>query len=75
MRPIQISMDESLLERIDGDSEAQSLGRSAFLRYVVARYLDEKRERDLVEAYRRAYSGGPVEDLLLPPIALAWPDE
>ena len=55
-RPIQVSIDEALLERIDRDPEVARRGRSAFLRAAATFYLAarEKREIDLsiTAAYR-----------------------
>jgi metal-responsive CopG/Arc/MetJ family transcriptional regulator len=41
-RPVQISIDEELLERIDEDAEAREKGRSAFIRAAVEWYLSAK---------------------------------
>jgi metal-responsive CopG/Arc/MetJ family transcriptional regulator len=56
-RPVQISMDEDLLARIDADPEALRDGRSAFLRKAVSFYLAAKERRELDEAITTAYSG------------------
>ena len=55
-RPIQISMDEELLARIDADAEVSRHGRSAFLRAAASFYLAAKERREtegrIAEAYR-----------------------
>ena len=54
-RPIQISMDEELLARIDSDEDAIREGRSAFLRAAASFYLAAKKRREtdrrIVDAY------------------------
>ncbi len=56
-RPVQISMDEELLERIDADPEAVQDGRSAFLRRAASFYLAAKARREIDEAITTAYAG------------------
>jgi metal-responsive CopG/Arc/MetJ family transcriptional regulator len=56
-RPIQISMDVDLLERIDADPEAREHGRSAFLRAAAELYLSAKEQRAIDDGIRRAYAG------------------
>jgi metal-responsive CopG/Arc/MetJ family transcriptional regulator len=56
-RPVQISIDDELLERIDADPEAREKGRSAFVRLAVRYYLGAKQRRDLEEQLLRAYEG------------------
>lgn len=77
-RPVQISMDPDLLERIDSDPEAQERGRSAFVRSAVELYL-AARERQRIEAgIRRAYGGqaGALEAEVLDLMsAQAWPED
>lgn len=75
-RPVQISLDEQLLRRIDADPQAREVGRSAFIRAAVLTYLEAKRRRSTDEAIRRAYEGkadellADVEDLMG---AQTWP--
>ncbi len=75
-RPVQISLDEGLLRRIDGDPEARRKGRSAFIRSAVEVYLAAKKRRSLDAAIEKAYAHDAdavleeVEDLLG---AQAWP--
>jgi metal-responsive CopG/Arc/MetJ family transcriptional regulator len=76
-KPVQISLDGDLLQRIDRDPEAKKLGRSAFIRNAVSTYLQAKERRDVDAAIRKAYGAKAddlveeVEDLLG---AQAWPE-
>ena len=77
-RPVQVSIDESLLRRIDRDPEAKKSGRSAFIRSAVSLYLRAKERRDVDDAIRTAYDGKSaalleeIEDLLG---AQSWPEK
>jgi metal-responsive CopG/Arc/MetJ family transcriptional regulator len=77
-RPVQISIDEELLERIDEDPEAREKGRSAFIRAAVESYFSAKEQREIEARLVRAYSGqadvmrAEVQDLL---DAQTWPSE
>lgn len=77
-RPVQISIDEELLERIDEDPEVREKGRSAFIRAAVESYFSAKEQREIEARLVRAYSGqadalrAEVEDLLN---AQTWPSE
>lgn len=69
-RPIQISIDEELLRRLDADPDARQRGRSAFVRTALRFYLEEKQRRDLEAQLGRAYQGhadellGEVADMI-----------
>ena len=56
-RPVQISIDEELLRRLDADSDAQRQGRSAFVRTAVRYYLEAKQRREVEARLQRAYQG------------------
>jgi metal-responsive CopG/Arc/MetJ family transcriptional regulator len=56
-KPVQVSLDTDLLERIDRDPETRALGRSAFVRRAVERYLAAKERRDLEAQIAAAYRG------------------
>ena len=77
-RPVQISIDTQLLQRVDQDPEAREKGRSAFIRSAVEAYLSAKERRQLEARLVRAYSGqadallSEVEDLLE---GQTWPSE
>jgi metal-responsive CopG/Arc/MetJ family transcriptional regulator len=69
-QPVQVSIEKSLLKRIDTDPETKKLGRSAFIRSAVELYLRAKERRAVDESIRRAYSGKrdelltEIEDLI-----------
>jgi len=77
-RPIQISIDTNLLNRIDKDPEVRQRGRSAFIRSAVELYLNAKRRRAVDQRIARAYEGqadamvDEIADLIG---AQAWPKE
>jgi metal-responsive CopG/Arc/MetJ family transcriptional regulator len=54
-KPVQISIDTDLLERIDRDPEARTRGRSAFVRSAVERYLAAKERREIEAQIAAAY--------------------
>jgi len=60
MKPIQITIDESLLAELDASEEVRREGRSAVLRRAAAEYLARRRRDQVSESYARAYgeSGG-----------------
>ena len=75
-KPVQVSLDTDLLERIDRDPETRRAGRSAFIRSAVELYLDAKRRREVETRLARAYEG--QSDSLLDEIAelvdrQSWP--
>lgn len=77
-KPVQISLDERLLERVDADPETRAHGRSAFVRLAIAQYLSAKERRQIDARIVAAYRGkadelaGDVADLM---DAQAWPDD
>ena len=77
-KPVQVSIDENLLQRIDRDPEARRSGRSAFLRHAAELYLRAKRRRSIDASIRQAYGGREaalqqeIEGLME---VQAWPDE
>jgi metal-responsive CopG/Arc/MetJ family transcriptional regulator len=77
-KPVQISMDTRLLERIDADEETQRLGRSAFVRSAVELYLTAKQRRRTEERIALAYRGH-ADELLAEAADLmeiqAWPED
>jgi metal-responsive CopG/Arc/MetJ family transcriptional regulator len=56
-KPVQISLDPELLERIDSDPETREKGRSAFVRQAVRYYLAAKRRREIDHQIAHAYQG------------------
>lgn len=77
-KPVQISIDTALLERVDKDPETRREGRSAFVRKAIEGYLAVKERRE-VEARIAAAYGDQSEALLREAAALmpsqVWPDE
>lgn len=75
-KPVQISLDTELLRRIDSDSEARQVGRSAFVRTAVLLYLEAKQRKAVDQQIRKAFAGKAegvsveVEALMA---AQAWP--
>lgn len=59
MKPIQIMMDESLLQSLDEDEEVRKEGRSAVLRRAVAEYLERRRARRIAAQYQAGYKENP----------------
>jgi metal-responsive CopG/Arc/MetJ family transcriptional regulator len=77
-KPVQISLDRELLQRIDRDPEARSQGRSAFIRSAVEVYLTAKKRRELEERLTNAYSGqgdSMLEEVVELLSGQAWPSE
>jgi metal-responsive CopG/Arc/MetJ family transcriptional regulator len=77
-KPVQISLDTELLDRIDQDPETQAEGRSAFVRKAIEGYLAVKQRREIDAQIAAAY-GGHVEQMLADAVDLmdaqAWPAE
>jgi metal-responsive CopG/Arc/MetJ family transcriptional regulator len=77
-KPVQISLDTSLLKRIDRDPETRKLGRSAFVRSAIELYLRAKERRETDDAIRRAF--GSQADTMLSEVesfleTQAWPEK
>jgi metal-responsive CopG/Arc/MetJ family transcriptional regulator len=77
-RPVQISIDSALLERVDADPETQTRGRSAFVRSAIERYLALKSRQQIDRQIAGAYQGNA--DALLDDVTglmdiQQWPDE
>lgn len=77
-KPVQISLDEKLIARIDRDAQTKREGRSAFVRDAVQLYLEAKRRRATDAAIAAALAPrkrellGEVEAMLE---GQSWPDE
>lgn len=77
-KPVQISLEPELLERIDADHETRTRGRSAFIRAAVERYLAAKARRRIDSQIEAAYARGADKALRdAEPLidAQAWPDD
>jgi metal-responsive CopG/Arc/MetJ family transcriptional regulator len=77
MKPIQITIEERLLQQLDADDEVKRKGRSAVIRQAVFEYLRRRRRAEIAAAYERAYGGKPAADVDWAgwTSAAAWPDE
>lgn len=77
-KPVQISVDVDLLERVDADPETRTAGRSAFIRSAIERYLAAKErqkiERQIAKAYRGQADRALAETASLVD-AQAWPQD
>lgn len=77
-KPVQVSLETELLDRVDADPETRAHGRSAFVRSAISQYLAAKERRQIdariVAAYRGQASDALAEvaDLM---DAQAWPDD
>jgi metal-responsive CopG/Arc/MetJ family transcriptional regulator len=77
-KPVQVSIDSELLQRIDRDPEARAKGRSALIRSAVELYLSAKGRREVEACLTRAYAG--QDDAMLDEVVelmggQAWPSE
>lgn len=75
-KPVQVSIDVELLQRIDADPETREKGRSAFVRSAVSSYLAAKRRKAIDGAISTAY--GDAADAMEAEVsdfldAQAWP--
>ena len=77
-KPVQISIDEELLRRVDADPQTVAEGRSSFVRSALRMYLRAKERSRVDESIRAAYDGQAdemleeIEDLLG---AQTWPEK
>ena len=75
-KPVQISLDEELLRRVDADTETKRRGRSAVVTSALLLYLQTKRRRAVDDTILRAYPD-PAKGMLdeIEPLiqAQAWP--
>lgn len=61
MKPVQVILDEELLERLDATPEVKKYGRSAVLRQAAEEYLHRRDSREIAERYAAAY--GQASDI------------
>ena len=71
-KPVQISLDTRLLERVDRDPQTRKEGRSAFIRDAIELYLAARRRRTIDAQIFEAYAD--VDDELLAE-ATEWMEE
>jgi metal-responsive CopG/Arc/MetJ family transcriptional regulator len=77
-KPVQISLEIDLLERIDADAETRQLGRSAFIRAAVERYLAGKARRQVDARIAAAYekkAGASLAEIADLVEGQSWPDD
>ena len=55
MKAIQVTFDETLLERLDRSPAVRERGRSAVLREAAAEYLKRRDAEDVARRYRAGY--------------------
>lgn len=70
MKPVQILMDEDLLQTVDREAKRQKSNRSTLVRAALVAYLKTARRRTLDERYRRGYEQSPEQ----PEDISAWED-
>ena len=76
VKPVQISIDTELLQRIDEDPETRKRGRSSFVRSAVELYFKAKQRKRIETRIFEAYHGqadtlaAEVSDLIE---GQAWP--
>jgi len=77
-RSVQITIDEDLLEEIDGREETRRNGRSAIIRRALRLYLAMCRRREIDASYARGYGDGepgPEREFSDLMGAQEWPEE
>jgi len=77
MKPVQVMLDERLLEELDATEEVAREGRSAVLRRALEDYLRRRRLVTIRERYERAYGAEPGlgEDFVGWTEEGTWPEE
>ena len=77
MKAIQISIEESLLERLDRHSEVKKRGRSAVLRQAASEFLARSADAEIANQYRAGYADrdGLGDEFNGWPGEGEWPDE
>ncbi len=60
MKPIQVTFDDALLERLDRHPTVRELGRSAVLREAAADYLARKDAEEVDRRYQAGYRDTPA---------------
>ena len=77
MKAIQVTFDETLLERLDRNPAVRKRGRSAVLREAAAEYLKRQDAEDIARRYRAGYRDASSLDDELEGWAAegAWPEE
>ena len=58
MKPVQVTFDDALLDRLDRHPTVRARGRSAVLREAAAEYLTKKDAEEIDRRYRTGYGAG-----------------
>ena len=58
MKPVQVTFDDALLNRLDRHPAVRARGRSAVLREAAAEYLTKKDAEEIDRRYRAGYGAG-----------------
>lgn len=56
MKPVQVMLDEKLLQLLANSEEVRKRGRSAVVRQAVLEYLKRVEHDEISRRYRKAYS-------------------
>ena len=63
MKPVQVTFDDALLDRLDRHPTVRARGRSAVLREAAAEYLTKRDAEEIDRRYRAGYgAGGAASD-------------
>ena len=60
-KPVQVSLDQSLLRQVDAEEETKRRGRSAFVTQAILCYLRQKRSKEVDYRLTAAYAGKAAE--------------
>ena len=63
MKPIKVTFDEELLDRLDRSPAVREHGRSAVLRQAVADYLERNEAQEIERRYREGYTAAPPAEI------------
>ena len=58
MKPVQVTFDDALLDKLDRHPTVRARGRSAVLREAAAEYLTKKDAEEIDRRYRAGYGAG-----------------
>ena len=61
MRTVQMTLDDSLVKRVDKMAKSMKTTRSGFTRMALQAALKDQKMRQLVEQHRKGYEKFPVE--------------
>ncbi len=61
MRTVQMTLDDSLVKRVDKMAKSLKTTRSGFTRMALRKALEDQKMRQLVEQHRKGYERFPLE--------------